>query len=81
MEDSDPVTNDMFIGQTGKLEQLQWFVRAHIENTSGRLPSSEDLDQLEAAAVAAASDPRASPRFGALSFGGKNHQAMNWRTR
>ena len=58
-EDPDPVTNDLFIGQTGKLEQLQWFVRAHIENTSGRVPSSEESDQLEAAAVAAASDPRA----------------------
>lgn len=58
-EDPDPVTNDMFIGQTGKLEQLQWFVRAHIENTSGLVPSSEESDQLEAAAVAAASDPLA----------------------
>jgi starvation-inducible DNA-binding protein len=37
-EKPDPVTNDILIGQTAELEQLQWFVRAHIENTSGRVP-------------------------------------------
>lgn len=58
-EEPDPVTNDVFIGQTAELEKLQWFVRAHIENTSGRVPSSEESDELEAAAVAAASDPLA----------------------
>ncbi|MDP9144768.1 MAG: DNA starvation/stationary phase protection protein, partial [Actinomycetota bacterium] len=56
-EEPDPVTNDMFIGQTAELEQLQWFVRAHIENTSGLVPSAKASDELEAAAVAVASDP------------------------
>jgi hypothetical protein len=55
-----------------EMEQLQWFVMAHLENTSGQVPSSEESDQLEAAAVAAASDPRACPKFGVLSFGEKN---------
>jgi starvation-inducible DNA-binding protein len=56
-EEPDPVTNDIFIGQSAELEQLQWFVRAHIENTSGRVPSAKESDALEAAAVAVASDP------------------------
>lgn len=37
--DIDPVSEDMFIGQTDKLELFQWFVRAHIENADGQLPS------------------------------------------
>lgn len=51
--DRDPVTEDMLIAQTGKLELYQWFVRAHIENTSGEL-MSEDADTEIGAAVAAA---------------------------
>jgi starvation-inducible DNA-binding protein len=51
-EEPDPVTNDILIGQTAALEQIQWFVRAHIENTSGQVPSSEEGDEMEAAAVA-----------------------------
>ena len=57
-EEPDPVTNDIFLGQTAELEQLQWFVRAHIENTSGKVPSSEEANELDAAAVAAGSDAR-----------------------
>ena len=30
----DPVTEDLLVGQTGKLEMFQWFVRSHIESTS-----------------------------------------------
>jgi len=33
----DPVTEDMLTGQTGELEQYQWFVRAHLQGTSGAL--------------------------------------------
>ncbi|MCV7199261.1 Dps family protein [Mycobacterium angelicum] len=36
-EDLDPVTQDMLIGQAGNLEQFQWFVRAHLENSGGKL--------------------------------------------
>ena len=36
-DDPDPVTQDMLIGQSGQLEQFQWFVRAHLETASGRL--------------------------------------------
>ena len=56
-EEPDPVTNDIFIGQSAELEQLQWFVRAHIENTSGLVPSAEESDDLEAAAAAVVGDP------------------------
>lgn len=29
----DPVSEDMVIGQLGELEQFQWFIRAHLENS------------------------------------------------
>ncbi|RTL67801.1 MAG: DNA starvation/stationary phase protection protein [Pseudonocardiaceae bacterium] len=33
----DLVTQDMLIAQAGELEQYQWFVRAHLESSDGRL--------------------------------------------
>jgi starvation-inducible DNA-binding protein len=36
-EAPDPVTQDLLIQQAEKLEQFQWFVRAHLENSSGKL--------------------------------------------
>ncbi|WP_341267085.1 DNA starvation/stationary phase protection protein [Gordonia malaquae] len=33
----DPVSEDILIGQTGDLEQFQWFVRAHLEDPQGRI--------------------------------------------
>src|ERR1700691_2661734 len=36
-EELDPVTQDMLIGQSGQLEQFQWFVRAHLESADGTL--------------------------------------------
>ena len=33
----DPITEDMLIGQTADLEQFQWFLRAHLESSSGDL--------------------------------------------
>ncbi len=38
-EDPDPVTQDMLIGQSAALEQFQWFIRAHLERSSGDLVS------------------------------------------
>ncbi|WP_104092103.1 Dps family protein [Arthrobacter sp. GMC3] len=37
----DPVTEDMLIGQTAKLELFQWFMRAHLENDDGQLRHEE----------------------------------------
>jgi starvation-inducible DNA-binding protein len=33
----DPVSEDLVIGMIRQLEQFQWFVRAHLENASGRI--------------------------------------------
>lgn len=35
--DTDPVSEDMLIGQLAQLEQYQWFVRAHLENAEGEI--------------------------------------------
>ena len=39
-EELDPVTQDMLIGQSHKLEQYQWFVRAHLESSDGTLSTA-----------------------------------------
>jgi starvation-inducible DNA-binding protein len=53
-EESDPVTQDMLIAQAAELEQYQWFVRAHLENSDGSLLSA-DAHTEEGAAKAASS--------------------------
>jgi starvation-inducible DNA-binding protein len=42
LEDLDLVTQDMLIGQAQRLELFQWFVRAHLEDSGGRLPTAAD---------------------------------------
>ncbi len=37
VSDFDPITEDLLIGQSGILEQYHWFVRAHLESSSGQL--------------------------------------------
>jgi len=39
-EELDPVTQDMLIAQSAELEQFQWFVRAHLERSDGKLASA-----------------------------------------
>ena len=39
-DDLDLVSQDMLIGQSEKLELYQWFVRAHLEDAEGHLPSA-----------------------------------------
>jgi starvation-inducible DNA-binding protein len=36
LDELDPVSQDMIIGQLNQLEQYQWFVRAHLETNTGR---------------------------------------------
>ncbi len=48
----DPVTEDMFIGQTDKLELFHWFVRAHLEDKSGALSTEGATTEKQAAAAA-----------------------------
>jgi starvation-inducible DNA-binding protein len=45
----DPVTEDIVVGQTGELEQYQWFVRAHLQGTGGELASAGAKDEIGAA--------------------------------
>jgi len=50
----DPVSEDMLIGQAGKLEQYQWLIRAHLQNTSGELSTAGAESEEDAAAKASA---------------------------
>jgi starvation-inducible DNA-binding protein len=50
VEDVDPVTNDLLIGQLGELEQFHWFVRAHLENAGGKLATATAATETDAAA-------------------------------
>ena len=45
----DPVTEDILIGQTGELEQYQWFIRAHLQGTGGELVTGNASDEVTAA--------------------------------
>lgn len=56
VEKLDPVTEDLLTAQTGVLELYQWFVRAHLENTSGELPTTDEDTEVGAAAAAATTD-------------------------
>ncbi|PRZ42259.1 starvation-inducible DNA-binding protein [Antricoccus suffuscus] len=53
----DPITEDMLIGHTKQLELFQWFVRAHLENASGRLATRGAATESAAAAKSAAKKP------------------------
>ncbi|SOD73271.1 starvation-inducible DNA-binding protein [Jatrophihabitans sp. GAS493] len=48
-EEPDPVTQDMLIGQSHQLEQFHWFVRAHLENSSGVLSTAGAVAEKPAA--------------------------------
>ena len=52
IEEIDPISHDMLVEQTGQLELFQWFVRAHVENADGTLPSADERGE-QASAVAA----------------------------
>jgi starvation-inducible DNA-binding protein len=53
----DPVTQDMLIGHAGGLEQFQWFVRAHLENSGGTLANAGATTEKTAARKAARTTP------------------------
>jgi starvation-inducible DNA-binding protein len=48
-EEPDPVTQDLLISQAGRLEQYQWFVRAHLENADGSLRTAGAKTEKQAA--------------------------------
>jgi starvation-inducible DNA-binding protein len=51
-EETDPVTQDMLIGQAAQLELFHWFVRAHLESTGGELSTAGATDEASAASQA-----------------------------
>ncbi|GAA3503825.1 DNA starvation/stationary phase protection protein [Streptomyces prasinosporus] len=52
-ETSDPVTQDILIEQLRGLELFQWFVRAHLESSGGRLSTRGATTETGAAGQAA----------------------------
>lgn len=54
LNELDPVSEDMLIGQLAQLEQFQWFVRAHLESSAGELPTAGIGSEQEAARAARA---------------------------
>jgi starvation-inducible DNA-binding protein len=48
----DPVSEDLLIGHLRDLEQFQWFIRAHLESSSGELPTQNASGEKEAARAA-----------------------------
>jgi starvation-inducible DNA-binding protein len=54
-DETDPVTNDLLIGQLRQLEQYHWFVRAHLESSSGALSTNGANKETTAANKAGAS--------------------------
>jgi len=55
VDDADPVTNDLLVGQLGQLELFHWFVRAHLESSSGALSTNGATKEATAATKAEAS--------------------------
>jgi starvation-inducible DNA-binding protein len=56
LEEPDPVTQGLLIEQSAKLEQYQWFVRAHLEDKTGAL-STAGAHTLAGAAAQAGGRP------------------------
>lgn len=52
VEESDPVSNDLLVGHLRKLELYHWFVRAHLESSSGALSTNGANKEKVAAAKA-----------------------------
>ncbi|MBR7671772.1 Dps family protein [Streptomyces sp. NPDC054796] len=59
-DEPDPVTQDLLIEQLRKLELFQWFVRAHIESSGGKLATGAH-DGESAAARKAAEQAKGKP--------------------
>ena len=51
LEKLDPISQDMLIAQLADLELFQWFIRAHLESSSGTLPTSDTRTEKAAAAA------------------------------
>lgn len=69
-EQLDIVTNDLLIGHLHDLEMFHWFVRAHLESSSGVLSTEGATTELGAARQASAADEKPA-RAGRLSRKGR----------
>ncbi|MGD9960559.1 Dps family protein [Nocardioides sp.] len=56
LDELDLVTQDMFISQTEQLELFHWFIRAHLENSSGQLSTEGQTTEAAAAQAAGKED-------------------------
>lgn len=52
IDELDPISGDLLIGQTAALETNHWFIRAHLTNVAGELSTEPAEDQLDAAVEA-----------------------------
>lgn len=50
VSDIDPITEDLLIGQSARLEMFQWFIRAHLENGDGEIATAEPARRAAATA-------------------------------
>lgn len=57
VSDLDPVSEDLLIGQTAKLDLNHWFVRAHLEDTAGHLATQDAKSEIDAAVAGAQAQP------------------------
>lgn len=48
----DPISEDLLIGETAELEKFQWFIRAHLEDSAGRLVDADASTEKGAAEAA-----------------------------
>ncbi|POX37050.1 DNA starvation/stationary phase protection protein [Streptomyces sp. Ru73] len=51
-DEPDPITQDMLIEQLRSLELFQWFIRAHLESSGGRLSTAHESSEAGAARAA-----------------------------
>jgi starvation-inducible DNA-binding protein len=57
-DETDPVTQDMLIEQSGQLELFHWFVRAHLESSGGDLSTAGATHERTAAKKASGAAKR-----------------------
>ncbi len=65
-ESSDPVSQDLLVGQAGVLERYHWFVRSHLADWAGGMVNAGATTELGAAQAAAAKTSARSQRKPAL---------------
>ncbi len=51
--DTDPVSEDLLLQQTGILERYHWFVRSHLEDYAGGMSNAGAKSEIQAARAVA----------------------------